>query len=119
MDPEARYEQLTDDLIKLYEQGRQRDALELLHAADPDLAPLSGARSHVGGAPAIRELPAEAKESLSQILIGTADDLLEVVEGTAEQLSTLGLEIERMPGIGHEFPQGFSNWLGTVLPNCG
>jgi hypothetical protein len=57
--------------------------------------------------------------SPAKILIGTADDLLEVVEGAAEQLSTLGLEIERVPGPGHEFPQGFGSWLGTVLPTCG
>jgi predicted esterase len=72
-------------------------------------------------APAIRELPAEAAGSLSpaKILIGTADDLFEVVEGAAEQLSTLGLEIEQVPGLGHQFPQDFGNWLGTALPNCG
>jgi predicted esterase len=72
-------------------------------------------------APAIRELPAEATGSLSpaKILIGTADDLFEVVEGAAKQLSTLGLEIERVRDLGHEFPQGFGSWLGTVLPNCG
>jgi predicted esterase len=72
-------------------------------------------------APAIRELPAGAAGSLSpaKILIGTADDLFEVVEGAAEQLSTLGLEIEQVPGLGHQFPQDFGNWLGTALPNCG
>jgi hypothetical protein len=57
--------------------------------------------------------------SPAKILIGTADDLLEVVERAAEQLSTLGLEIERVPGLGHQFPQDFDSWLGTALPNCG
>ena len=55
----------------------------------------------------------------SRPVIGTADDLLEVVEKAAEHLSTLGLEIERVPGLGHQFPQNYGGWLGTEAPNCG
>lgn len=55
-------------------------------------------------APAIRELPAEAQGSLepASLLIGTEDDLLEVVD--EEQLAKLGITVHKLPGLGHEFP---------------
>jgi predicted esterase len=42
----ARYEQLTDRLLALYHEGKQREALELLDPADPDLAPWAAELAH-------------------------------------------------------------------------
>ena len=68
-------------------------------------------------APALRELPAYADGKLSPatIWIGTDDDLLEVVDGAAEQLAGFGCRIERLPGLGHTFPAGFDELLAGVL----
>jgi hypothetical protein len=49
-------------------------------------------------------------------LIGTADDLLEVVDGAAEQLPTLGLGIERELALGHQFPQRLRQVVGDSAP---
>ncbi|MEU0095959.1 alpha/beta hydrolase [Kribbella sp. NPDC006257] len=71
--------------------------------------------------PALRELPGEARNKLqpAAVLIGEDDDLLEVVDNAGEQLTAFGLEIERVPGLAHEFPQDFAERLGKLLPSCG
>jgi predicted esterase len=80
---------------------------------------LTGRPTAVAGvlalAPALREVPAYAGGKLSPatIWIGTDDDLLEVVDGAASQLT--GFEIERLPGLGHTFPAGFDELLAGVL----
>jgi len=68
-------------------------------------------------APALRELPAYAGGKLSPatIWIGTDDDLLEVVDGAASQLTEFGCTIERLPGLGHMFPAGFDELLAAAL----
>ncbi|TCN39623.1 hypothetical protein EV644_103295 [Kribbella orskensis] len=68
-------------------------------------------------APALRELPAEAQGPLSpaSIVIGTDDELLEVVDEAGERLSEFGLSIERVPGLTHEFPADFAARLTTLL----
>ena len=43
---EARYAHLTDRLLSLYREGKQREALELLDQPDPDLAPWSAELAH-------------------------------------------------------------------------
>ena len=60
--------------------------------------------------PALRELPAAASTALSPatVLIGSEDELLEVVEAADPQLSAFGLTVERLPGLGHEFPADFA-----------
>ncbi|TDO66657.1 hypothetical protein EV651_104224 [Kribbella sp. VKM Ac-2571] len=82
---------------------------------------LTGRPAAVAGvlalAPALRELPASADGKLSPatIWIGTDDELLEVVDGGAEQLTRFGCRIERLPGLGHTFPAGFDELLAGVL----
>ncbi|WP_410789784.1 alpha/beta hydrolase [Kribbella sp. C-35] len=82
---------------------------------------LTGRPTAVAGvlalAPALRELPAYAGGKLSPatIWIGTDDDLLEVVDGAAEQLTGFGCSIERLPGLGHAFPAAFDELLAGVL----
>ncbi|MFC5261761.1 alpha/beta hydrolase [Kribbella qitaiheensis] len=68
-------------------------------------------------APALRELPAEAQGPLSpaSIVIGTDDELLEVVDEAGERLSEFGLSIERVPGLTHEFPADFAARLTTLF----
>jgi predicted esterase len=72
-------------------------------------------------APALRELPAEAAGPLApaEVLIGTDDELLEVVDAAAGRLTGFGLSIHRVPALEHEFPADFGAWLGKVLPSCG
>lgn len=69
-------------------------------------------------APALRELPAGAQATLSPatILIGTEDDLLEVVDEAAGQLTAFGLTVQRLPGIGHEIPADLADRLRALLP---
>jgi hypothetical protein len=57
--------------------------------------------------------------SPATVLIGTADELLEVVDEAEPRLSALGLTVDRVPDLGHEFPQDFTARLGSVLPSCG
>ncbi|MET9314731.1 phospholipase [Kribbella sp. NPDC003505] len=65
-------------------------------------------------APALRELPAGAMPlSPATIWIGAEDDLLDTVDGAAEQLT--GFTIERIPGLGHTFPADFADRLAAVL----
>ncbi|GAA0924033.1 hypothetical protein GCM10009554_02510 [Kribbella koreensis] len=42
----ARYEQLTERLLRLYREGKQREALDLLDARGPDLAPWAAELAH-------------------------------------------------------------------------
>jgi dienelactone hydrolase len=72
-------------------------------------------------APALRGVPEKAQNALSpaSILIGTADDLLEVVEDAEPQLAGLGFTVDRLPGLGHEFPQDLTSRLAGLLPSCG
>ncbi|TWD80648.1 putative esterase [Kribbella amoyensis] len=60
-------------------------------------------------APALRSLPAEAHGVLAPavVLIGTDDDLVEVVDEAAGQLTSSGLTIEKLTGLGHAFPADF------------
>jgi dienelactone hydrolase len=71
--------------------------------------------------PALRELPARAHGALAPgvVLIGTGDELLEVVDEAAERLTGFGLSIHRVPGLEHEFPQDFAQRLAEILPSCG
>ncbi|MFI5710330.1 alpha/beta hydrolase [Kribbella sp. NPDC051620] len=69
-------------------------------------------------APALRELPAEAQLPLSpaSILVGTEDDLLEVVEEAAAQLTAFGLSIDKLPALGHQIPADLTDHLRALLP---
>jgi predicted esterase len=68
-------------------------------------------------APALRQLPAEAHGALEPavVLMGTDDDLREVVEEAGEQLRGLGVSVEWLPGVAHEFPVDFADRLAQVL----
>jgi dienelactone hydrolase len=68
-------------------------------------------------APALRQLPAEAHGALEPavVLMGTDDELREVVEEAGEQLRSLGVSVELLPGVGHEFPADFADRLSEVL----
>ncbi|WP_406048142.1 alpha/beta hydrolase [Kribbella sp. NBC_00889] len=68
-------------------------------------------------APAIRELPATSAGTLSPatILIGTDDDLFEVVDEAAAQLTSFGFMIDHVPGLTHAFPTDFSSRLEKIL----
>jgi predicted esterase len=70
-------------------------------------------------APALRTLPPAATNALSPavVLIGTDDDLLDVVTDAAAQLETFGLEIKVLPGESHRFPAGFARLLAGILPS--
>ncbi|WP_112244928.1 alpha/beta hydrolase [Kribbella monticola] len=93
-----------------------RAALDWALTADP--TPATGV---LVVAPALRELPTEAAGPLApaEVLIGEDDELLEVVDDAADRLTGFGLSIQRVPGVGHEFPQNFGRWLGEVFPSCG
>ena len=93
-----------------------RVALNWAVGADP--VPAAGA---VVLAPALRALPEKAQAPLSpaSILIGTEDDLLEVVDAAEQQLSTLGFTVDRLPGLAHEVPQDLAVRLAKLLPSCG
>jgi dienelactone hydrolase len=69
-------------------------------------------------APALRGIPAAAQGPLAPatILIGTDDDLLEVVDEGAAELASLGVTVERLPGLDHEFPPDFPARLARLLP---
>ena len=68
-------------------------------------------------APALRQLPSEASGALEPavVLMGTDDDLREVVEEAGEQLRGLGVSVEWLPGVGHEFPSDFADLLSRAL----
>jgi dienelactone hydrolase len=72
-------------------------------------------------APALRQLPPAATGKLSPatVWVGTADDLLEVVDEAAEQLTAFGCTIERLPGLGHTFPPDFGDLLAKALTTPG
>ncbi|QNE19914.1 hypothetical protein F1D05_20870 [Kribbella qitaiheensis] len=72
-------------------------------------------------APALRELPAEAQGPLTPatVLIGTGDDLREVVDEAADKLTAFGLAVQQLPGLVHEYPQDFAQRLAELLPSCG
>jgi hypothetical protein len=53
--------------------------------------------------------------SPASIVIGTDDDLLEVVDEAADRLASFGLTIERVPGLTHEFPEDFAGRLAALL----
>ncbi|MDX6260382.1 MAG: hypothetical protein QOH84_2070, partial [Kribbellaceae bacterium] len=93
-----------------------RVALNWAIEADP--VPAAGV---VVLAPALRELAEKAQNPLSpaSILIGTADELLEVVDDAEPQLAALGFTVDRLPGLGHEFPQDLAARLEGLLPSCG
>ena len=79
---------------------------------------LTGRPTAVAGvlamAPALRELPGVGMPlSRATIWIGAEDDLLETVDGAADQLT--GFTIERIPGLGHTFPADFADRLAAVL----
>ncbi|MEU4197080.1 phospholipase [Kribbella sp. NPDC026611] len=67
--------------------------------------------------PALRELPGTAAGKLSRatIWIGTEDGLLTTVTDAEEQLTELGLTVERVPELGHTFPADFSERLQQLL----
>lgn len=68
-------------------------------------------------APALRQLPAEAHGVLQPavVLMGTDDDLREVVEEAGEQLRGFGVSVEWLPGVAHGFPADFADRLSEVL----
>jgi hypothetical protein len=47
--------------------------------------------------------------------MGTDDDLREVVEEAGEQLRGLGVSVDWLPGVGHEFPADFADRVERVL----
>lgn len=89
-----------------------RAALDWALTASP--APVAGV---LALAPALRQLPDAAANTLSPatIWIGTDDDLLEVVDEKAAELTGFGCTIERIPGLGHAFPAGFAELLAEAL----
>jgi predicted esterase len=93
-----------------------RPALDWALRGDP--TPAAGV---VVLAPALRELPSETRAKLdpATILIGTEDDLREVVDEAAAQLTAFGLTVEPVPGLAHEFPQDLGKRLASLLPSCG
>ena len=68
-------------------------------------------------APALRDLPTQAHGALepATILIGTDDELLEVVDEAADQLTAFGLTIHKLPGLAHEFPDDLATHLRDLL----
>lgn len=68
--PEARYEQLTDRLLSLYREGRQREALGLLDPPHPDLALWSAELAHF--------------EACMYGSLGDADSALDVLQRASE-----------------------------------
>jgi predicted esterase len=64
-------------------------------------------------APALRELPESAANPLSPalVLIGTDDDLLDVVTSVTPELTGFGLTVRQLPGVAHHPPADF----GAVL----
>ncbi len=68
-------------------------------------------------APALRQLPTQAHGALEPavVLIGTDDDLREVVEEAGERLRSFGVAVEWLPGVGHEFPADFADRISPVL----
>jgi predicted esterase len=68
-------------------------------------------------APALRQLPAEAHGALEPavVLMGSDDDLREVIEEAGERLRSFGVSVELLPGVGHEFPVDFGDRLSDVL----
>ncbi len=93
-----------------------RVAIDWATSADP--TPVAGV---VVLAPALRVVPDKAHGPLSpaSILIGTEDDLLEVVDDAGKQLAGLGFTVDRLPGLGHEIPQDLAVRLVELLPSCG
>jgi hypothetical protein len=49
-------------------------------------------------------------------LIGTKDELVEVVDEAAEKLTAFGLSIHRLPGLNHEVPADLAVQLRSLLP---
>ncbi|WP_350278692.1 phospholipase [Kribbella sp. HUAS MG21] len=88
-----------------------RVALDWAFSGEP--VPVDGV---LAMAPALRRLP-DRRElgplSPATIWIGADDDLLEVVDAAADQLT--GITIERIPGLGHAFPADFAAELAKVL----
>ncbi|MEV0287858.1 MULTISPECIES: serine aminopeptidase domain-containing protein [unclassified Kribbella] len=80
---------------------------------------LTGQPQSVAGvvvlAPALRQLPEAARGPLEPavVLMGTDDDLREVVEG--DRLTAFGVAVEWLPGVGHEFPADFAERLAQVF----
>ncbi|MFG1813166.1 alpha/beta hydrolase [Kribbella sp. NPDC049174] len=68
-------------------------------------------------APALRQLPTEAHRALEPavVLMGTDDDLREVIEDAGEQLRGFGVSVEWLPGVAHEFPTDFADRLQDIL----
>lgn len=68
-------------------------------------------------APALRQLPVTSVGALEPavVLMGTNDDLREVVEEAGEQLREFGVTVEWLPGVGHQFPADFADRLERVL----
>jgi hypothetical protein len=50
------------------------------------------------------------------VLIGTDDELLDVVDNAAAQLTTFGLIVEKLPGVGHRVPADLTDQLRALLP---
>ncbi|WP_432943491.1 alpha/beta hydrolase [Kribbella sp. CA-253562] len=68
-------------------------------------------------APALRELPQSAANPLSPatILIGTDDDLLDVVTSVTPELTGLGVIVRQLPGVAHHRPADFGTLLADHL----
>jgi predicted esterase len=124
-DPELAREDIARALAQLPEELRGLPLIAAGFSAGGRAAldwALTGQPERAAGvvvlAPALRALPAEAQGSLSPatILIGAEDDLLEVVDDAAAQLTSLGLTIHKLPGLGHEVPAGLTDHLRALLP---
>ncbi|MGW1340811.1 alpha/beta hydrolase [Kribbella sp. NPDC002412] len=68
-------------------------------------------------APALRQLPDAAQGALEPavVLMGTDDELRDVVEEAGEQLRGFGVAVEWLPGVAHEFPADFADRLAQVF----
>ncbi|GAA1564022.1 hypothetical protein GCM10009789_16480 [Kribbella sancticallisti] len=124
-DPEAAREDIARALAQLPEELRGLPLIAAGFSAGGRAAldwALTGRPEPAAGvvvlAPAVRELPTEALAELSPaaVLIGTEDDLLEVVEKAAEKLTTFGVTIHRLPGLNHEIPADLPAQLRSLLP---
>ncbi|MEU4395498.1 alpha/beta hydrolase [Kribbella sp. NPDC023855] len=67
--------------------------------------------------PSLRELPATAANPLSPatIFVGTEDNALAGVDRAADQLTSLGFDIVRIPGLNHTAPPDLADRLAQLL----
>ncbi|MEV6414664.1 alpha/beta hydrolase [Kribbella sp. NPDC051718] len=89
-----------------------RAALEWALTAEP-----TAVRGVIVLAPSLGDLPVTAAGPLSPatILVGTEDHALSSVDRAADQLATFGIDIIRIPGLGHTAPEDLDGRLAALL----